>query len=123
MSEFNKEQLVIFINNLFIVIGGLFTYHTIATAYGFYLVENYSSMSINLVFGLSVGVITFWLFFTALKKGMDEFIQAGFPHGFMEGIANQLQIRIDDTNKKISDKKKELDETEDEDEDEDETNA
>ena len=108
MSDFNKEQLVIFINNLFIVMGALFTYHTISTAYHFYLVDNYSDMFINLAFGLSVGTITFWLFYTALKKGMDEFIKAGFPNGFISELSKQLQINIDYTDKKIAEKKKRI---------------
>jgi F0F1-type ATP synthase membrane subunit a len=108
MSEFNKEQLVIFINNLFIVIGTLFTYHTITTAYDYYLLDNYSNMIINLFFGLAVGTIAFWLFYTALRKGMKEFIKAGFPNGFISELSKQLQINIDAVDSKISDKKKEI---------------
>lgn len=108
MSDFNKEQLVIFINNLFIVIGSLFTYHTIVTAYDFYLVDDYSNMGINLTFGLSVGTITFWLLFTAIKKSVDELIKAGFPNGFVSEITRQLQFRIDEVDFKIAEKKKEL---------------
>jgi len=129
MSDFNKEQLVIFINNLFIVIGSLFTYHTIVTAYDFYLVDDYSNMGINLTFGLSVGTITFWLLFTAIKKSVDELIKAGFPNGFVSEITSQLQFRIDEVDFKIAEKKKELNaddtdtETEINSNDKDETNA
>lgn len=127
MSEFNKEQLVIFINNLFIVIGALFTYHTIETAYDFYLVDDYSNMVINLIFGLSVGTIAFWLLFSTIKKSVDELMKAGFPKEFFSEINRQLQFRINETEIKIAEKKKELDivdtDTEINSKDKNETNA
>lgn len=109
MSEFNKEQLVIFINNLFIVIGGLFTYHTVTKAYDYYIIEQYGNMSTQLAFGLSVGTISSWLLFTAIKKGIDEFIKAGGLNNFnFYDVIKQLEMRIENTNREIATKKKAL---------------
>jgi hypothetical protein len=85
----------------------MLSYHTISEAYILYLNESYTDMNINLAFGLSSGMVSFWLFYTAFSKGMREFIDMIMPNGFGDAI-KELEIRLEDKKKELEDKKKKI---------------
>jgi DNA integrity scanning protein DisA with diadenylate cyclase activity len=107
MSDFNKEQLQIFLHNLFTVTGLLFSYHTLTEGYKYYENEMYTRMSIEFFFGAIVGTISLMLLFSAIKKGVDEFIQIYMPNGF-SGIIENLEKALEEKNEEIEQRKKEI---------------
>jgi hypothetical protein len=98
MSDFNKEQLWVFIHNSISASGFLFSYHILTQSFNFFVLNDYLIMITYLMLGSLMGIISTWLIVSTLKKSFNEYMNTQHDNEFVI-MLKELELQLQNKKK------------------------
>ena len=91
MSDFNKEQIQIFIHNFFTVIGFVGSFNIYQSG-KYYLQQDNVEATICFSFSFTILTISMWLLITAMMKSLKPFIESYLI--MITQMEEELELRL-----------------------------